>query len=190
MDRWYFPEEFRFGAHDSFPTSVDGKLVKHESVMLDPDKPGSKVGQLSHTVVTVKDGWLIFYRDGKRLGDRIKLPRNVTDCINPDVAELGDARIALLAFKFYPRALNDNEIQEMYEGGAPLVEVATGTTLKLVQEDSLKQARSHPLRSVNLQFIASALVQPDSYFPCVCDSLCGHCSDNPVPCSLGLRSAM
>mmetsp|Transcript_58464 Transcript_58464/g.137275 ORF Transcript_58464/g.137275 Transcript_58464/m.137275 type:complete len:1840 (+) Transcript_58464:176-5695(+) len=133
-----FPE-LRFGAHD-FHSLNDTVADVEEVIALGDADNGAGVpeGVLSHEVLVVDGLVAKFYRDGKLLGSRT-LPRPLTDCINPDPVELGDVRIALSAVKFYARALSDSEVEEMFQGGAPLVEVATGSKLGLVVEDELLQ---------------------------------------------------
>ena len=68
----------------------------------------------------------------------IPTPRAVTDC-DGDVVLLGSTSIALSSVNFYARAFQPNEVAEMYVGGQPLSELATGSVLPLLPVDSSTQ---------------------------------------------------
>ena len=68
----------------------------------------------------------------------IPTPRAVTDC-DGDVVLLGSTSIALSSVNFYARAFHPNEVAEMYVGGQPLSELATGSVLPLLPVDSSTQ---------------------------------------------------
>ena len=49
-----------------------------------------------------------------------------------DVLRCGmQAGLALSSVKFYTRALSDKEVEEMYRGGQPLFELASGSGMPL-----------------------------------------------------------
>lgn len=158
---WRYPSELRYGAHDFFaaPDELADGTMQQTIVKTNSSYSTSRVGELVHTVITVEGGVLNFFRNALLI-DRIPLPRPVTDCINPDTTELGDERIAMSAVKFYPRALKDHEVKEMFEGGAPLLEVATGSTLKPVEEDALLQVGAE-LAQMNEKLAADAALAQD-----------------------------
>jgi len=95
---------------------------------------------LTHEVVVWKGGAFTFYRNGKRVIE-VASPRAVTEC-DGDVVLLGDPSVALASVNFYARALQPNEVVEMYVGGQPLSELATGSVLPQVEikvEDQVMQ---------------------------------------------------
>jgi hypothetical protein len=73
-------------------------------------------------VLVFKRGVFTFYQDGAKV-ETVASPRAVTDCAG-DVVLLGHPSIGLASVSFYARALQPNEVAEMYVGGQPL----TGTT--------------------------------------------------------------
>ena len=66
------------------------------------------------------------------------IPRSITDC-DGDVVLLGSPSLALASVSFYGRALLSSEISEMYVGGQPLLELATGSLLPQADFDSTAQ---------------------------------------------------
>ena len=127
---WFHAPEFRFGAHDFH--SLD-PTEREASVSAElPLKPG-----LTHEVLVSKGGIFTFYRNGEEVVS-MPTPRAVTDC-DGDVVLLGSTSIALSSVSFYARAFQFNEVAEMYTGGQPLSELATGSTLPLLLVDSSSQ---------------------------------------------------
>ncbi len=53
-----------------------------------PAKDGEDVASLSMETITLSDGYATFYRNDVPVGT-VKLPRLMTDCINPEAVELG-----------------------------------------------------------------------------------------------------
>ena len=98
----------------------------------------SDASGLTHEALIVSNLTASFFRNGELLG-QIPLPRPITDCKSPGIIQLGDAGLTLSSVKFYPRALQPGEIREIFFGGQPLSEVATGSVLNKFQEDDLKQ---------------------------------------------------
>ena len=95
---------------------------------------------LTHEVLVSKGGIFTFYRNGVQLAS-VPSPRAVTDC-DGDVVLMGDPGVALASVSFYARALKPNEVTEMYVGGQPLSELATGSVLPQVEiksEDQITQ---------------------------------------------------
>jgi len=127
---WFHSPEFRFGAHDfhslnlkEVEASVSAGLALEHG--------------LTHEVLVSKGGIFTFYRNGKEVVS-MPTPRAVTDC-DGDVVLLGSTSIALSSVSFYARAFQFNEVAEMYVGGQPLSELATGSTLPLLRVDSSSQ---------------------------------------------------
>ena len=77
--------------------------------------------------MVVSNNTITFYLDGRSLGTQ-QLPRMITGC-NGQV-EIGGKDLALSSFKFYDRALKPFEMLEIYEGGLPLADMASGSTLE------------------------------------------------------------
>ena len=127
---WFQAPEFRFGAHDFH--SLDPKEVE-ASV-----GAGKKleVG-LTHEVLVLKGGVFTFYRNGEEEAS-VPTPRAITDC-DGDIVLLGSPSLALASVSFYGRALQSSEIAEMYVGGQPLSELATGSLLPQAAFDSTAQ---------------------------------------------------
>jgi hypothetical protein len=92
---------------------------------------------LTHEVLVSKGGIFTFYRNGVQLAS-VPSPRAVTDC-EGDVVLMGDPSVALASVSFYARALKPNEVAEMYVGGQPLSELATGSVLPQVEIQSEDQ---------------------------------------------------
>lgn len=89
-----------------------------------------ETGLLTHEVLVSKGGVFTFFRNGVKVAS-VPTPRSVTEC-DGDVVLLGSPLIALASVSFYARALQDNEVSEMYVGGQPLSELATGSLLPQV----------------------------------------------------------
>lgn len=92
---------------------------------------------LTHEVLVYKGGNFTFYRNGAMVAS-VPTPRAITDCAG-DAVMLGDSAVALASVSFYGRALAANEIAEMYVGGQPLSELATGSVLPQSEFDSTEQ---------------------------------------------------
>ena len=92
---------------------------------------------LTHEVLVSKGGNFTFYRNGEKVAS-VTTPRSITDCAG-DAVMLGHASVALASVSFYGRALAANEISEMYVGGQPLSELATGSVLPQPDFDSTEQ---------------------------------------------------
>ena len=122
--------EFRFGARDFHslnPTEKEAFVSAELPLNLG----------LTHEVLVSKGGIFTFYRNGEKVVS-ISTPRAVTDC-DGDVVLLGSTSIALSSVGFYGRALQPNEVAEMYVGGQPLSELATGSVLSQPLVDSTAQ---------------------------------------------------
>jgi hypothetical protein len=127
---WFHAPAFRFGAHDFH--SLDPKEVEasvNAGLTLEMG--------LTHEVMVFKGGVFTFYRDGKEVAS-VPTPRAITDC-DGDIALLGSPFLALASVSFYGRALQANEIAEMYVGGQPLSELATGSVLQQAPFDATAQ---------------------------------------------------
>lgn len=94
-------------------------------------------GRLTHEVLVSKGGVFTFYRNGVQMAS-VPSPRAVTDC-DGDVVLLGSSSLALSSVSFYARAFQANEVAEMYVGGQPLSELATGSVLPLLSIASSEQ---------------------------------------------------
>ena len=92
---------------------------------------------LTHEVLVYKGGNFTFYRNGAMVAS-VPTPRAITDCAG-DAVMLGDSAVALASVSFYGRALAANEITEMFVGGQPLSELATGSVLPQFEFDSTTQ---------------------------------------------------
>jgi len=127
---WFQAPEFRFGAHDFHSLNPTEKEASVSAEL--PLKLG-----LTHEVLVSKGGIFTFYRNGEKVVS-ISTPRAVTDC-DDDIVLLGSTSIALSSVSFYARALQPNEVAEMYVGGQPLSELATGSVLSQPIVDSTAQ---------------------------------------------------
>ena len=108
---WYFPGQFRYGAHDfGGDTSESGSEAEEVVMSADQTLPTSP---LSHEALTVTSERISFYRNGV-LSSKTPLPRVITDCINPDTVELGAEGSSLADVRFYPRELNPSEVFPKY----------------------------------------------------------------------------
>jgi hypothetical protein len=92
---------------------------------------------LTHEVLVSKGGNFTFYRNGAKVAS-VPHPRAITDCAG-DAVMIGHPAVALASVSFYGRALEANEIAEMYVGGQPLSELATGSVLPQPDFDSAAQ---------------------------------------------------
>jgi len=127
---WFHAPEFRFGAHDFHslnPTENEASISAELPLNLG----------LTHDVLVSKGGIFTFYRNGEKVVS-IATPRVVTDCIG-NVVLLGSTSIVLSSVSFYSRAFQPNEVAEMYVGGQPLSELATGSMLSQPIVDSTAQ---------------------------------------------------
>ena len=127
---WFHAPEFRYGAHDFhslIPMEVEASVSAGKVL---------EVG-LTHEVLVLKGGVFTFYRNGKEVAS-VPIPRAITDC-DGDVVLLGSPSLALASVSFYGRALLSSEISEMYVGGQPLSELATGSLLPQAEFDSTTQ---------------------------------------------------
>ena len=117
---------------------------------------------LTHEVLVSKGGIFTFYRNGVQLAS-VPSPRAVTDC-EGDVVLMGDPSVALASVSFYARALEPNEVAEMYVGGQPLSELATASVLPQVEiqsEDQIMQTVCACNQSMCFIVIdAATVVQP------------------------------
>ena len=158
---WFHAPEFRFGAHgeDCYVVMILYSIVFYcrrtlrrrltrawgaDFHSLDPKEVEASVSAglalekgLTHEVLVSKGGNFTFYRNGAMVAS-VPTPRAITDCAG-DAVMLGDSAVALASVSFYGRALAANEIAEMYVGGQPLSELATGSVLPQSEFDSTEQ---------------------------------------------------
>ena len=120
---WYYPSQFRYGAHDYHTSDTGGPL----EVTVDAEE--GDVPEFSHEAVVARRGILTFYRNGQQIGSSVVLPRPITNCLS--TVQLGSAGLEMSSTKFYPRALMINELADIYAGGAPLSEIATSSVLQV-----------------------------------------------------------
>ena len=79
-----------------------------------------------------------WYRDLEHLGQR-QLPRPMTDCFNDGKGIfVGDANMELGQLRYYVRALNSNNVQEIFELGSTLSDISTGSEPTFVQKDAME----------------------------------------------------
>lgn len=84
--------------------------------------PRATVRGLNHQALVVANSTIFFYQNGV-LAVEVSLPRQVTECLNPMPVEIGDKSLEITSMKFYDRALQRNEIEEIFQGGQPLSEL-------------------------------------------------------------------
>eukprot|EP00281_Chroomonas_sp_CCMP1168_P015347 CAMPEP_0206217650 /NCGR_PEP_ID=MMETSP0047_2-20121206/3386_1 /ASSEMBLY_ACC=CAM_ASM_000192 /TAXON_ID=195065 /ORGANISM="Chroomonas mesostigmatica_cf, Strain CCMP1168" /LENGTH=491 /DNA_ID=CAMNT_0053640115 /DNA_START=218 /DNA_END=1690 /DNA_ORIENTATION=+ len=132
---WYHPNVFKFGAHDFH--SLEMATDWQEVVTLPLGGLRRLIKEsLSHQAIVVANRTITFYYDGKKKGT-VPLPRDLTDCTGK--IEIGGEDLSLSAFNFYPNALEDHQILEIYERGQPLSELATGSFLRPRNEDAFRE---------------------------------------------------
>eukprot|EP00960_Hanusia_phi_P053816 762467-Hanusia_phi.AAC.3 len=129
---WYYPSLFKYGAHD-FHTTDSKQKVWEQVVQVNAEASG-----LTHEAIVIYQGTITFYRNGKQIQEPVNLPRDITDCSGGNI-ELGNSQLSIASLKFYARALRRNEIAEMFYGGQPLTELATGSSLSGVERNPLDQ---------------------------------------------------
>ena len=132
---------FIFGAHDYFDTSslplesaVSGSAADapvEESVRVSAAALARRNSTLvkddySFITVTANSTHMSFYVDSELLETRV-LQRLVTDCWSSEGLYIGDTGLSLGKLNFYPGMLSQTQIREIYEGGATLADMSTGS---------------------------------------------------------------
>ena len=124
----------RFGAHDAErgETVIEGGIYSSsnggggEGVGSNADSAG-----LEHlAIVVTQAGEARFFKNGI-FNTSVPLPRDITSCDGQLV--VADSLVKIAALKFHARSLKDREVEDMFKGGRPLVEMATGKSPPLVQ---------------------------------------------------------
>ena len=89
--------------------------------------PKTQTLQVGHHALVVSNKSITFYLNGVSIGTE-ELPRMITNCNGQ--LEIGGKDLALSSFKVYDRALKPFEMLEIYEGGLPLADMASGSTME------------------------------------------------------------
>ena len=117
-----------FGAHDHGMASA---TVSHVEV----DVPGAFARSGLHLENYVVSGTLlVVYQDGVERG-RATLPRPVTDC-DGNTVELGDLGLRIGEVAFFPKAISQFEVKEIFELGMPSYAIALGKSAVSVEPTS------------------------------------------------------
>lgn len=129
--RWSFPPSISYGAHDyggSGPNANSKRLEEYVSVPY-PEPYNETEDMVLHTLV-VNRTHAKFMTFSDTLGI-VQLKRPITDCISP-IITLGDEGLTLGEVRFWPRALADNEVEDIVESGGIMTETGfTNPPLKM-----------------------------------------------------------
>jgi hypothetical protein len=127
LDRLMGPG-LHFGVHDSFETG-DGssRQVQVGPKTVSGAGPFPAGSRLLLTVI-ITGGEVLFFQNLDRVG-RVALPRPVTDCASDSSGGIfvGSASMSLGSLRFFPKALTQEDIKELYLYGAQLSDMSTGT---------------------------------------------------------------
>eukprot|EP00961_Rhodomonas_salina_P215417 2909515-Rhodomonas_salina.1 len=123
---------FDFGAHD-----YGGIDRGQESVLSSAATPR----ELHMQTVVVNQTHIAFYVNAQ-LTDAVSLSRPITDCAMESL-EVGDVGMSIGEVVFYPKALSQSKIEEIYIGGMTLEAIASGLSLFWPQATSFDAAKSY-----------------------------------------------
>lgn len=82
--------------------------------------------EYSFVTLTTNSTHMSFYVN-KALLETVRLSRLVTDCFSTEGLFIGDAGLWLGKLNFYPTLLSGRQIEEIYEGGATLADMSSGS---------------------------------------------------------------
>eukprot|EP00282_Hemiselmis_andersenii_P039355 CAMPEP_0169429860 /NCGR_PEP_ID=MMETSP1042-20121227/2089_1 /TAXON_ID=464988 /ORGANISM="Hemiselmis andersenii, Strain CCMP1180" /LENGTH=1492 /DNA_ID=CAMNT_0009540133 /DNA_START=27 /DNA_END=4505 /DNA_ORIENTATION=+ len=131
---------FSYGAHDFFQTDPDIEAPRRTVVTIDqPNRTTFKANQLEMVSVVVTRDTVSFYRAGTVNVGSVALRRPLTDCSNKQEGMLlGDPNMEMAMVKYFPRALDPSELEELLEAGSVLSDLATGSNPALSDKSRLE----------------------------------------------------
>jgi hypothetical protein len=123
--------KFVLGAHDFSPRNaahLKGKS-RQDTVSIKSTTNSRELvpGVYFLLTVVVNSTHAVFYQNVDLLGAS-RMPRPLTDCLNPEGILVGDADTELGQLRFYPRPLSLANVQEIYKYGSTLADISTGAT--------------------------------------------------------------
>uniref|UniRef100_A0A7S0VMJ9 Polycystin cation channel PKD1/PKD2 domain-containing protein n=1 Tax=Hemiselmis tepida TaxID=464990 RepID=A0A7S0VMJ9_9CRYP len=142
---WYMTrdreQELHYGCHDYYPTqrSPRAESGKQERIKVE-NATGTGFPEDEYRLLTmvVKGTNVTFWRNLEKLGT-VAMERPVTDCFNNREGVLvGSSAMTLGQLSFYPKAMAESVIEEIFYGGGTLEDLSTGSSPRKVETTELE----------------------------------------------------